>query len=40
MEIPESDEYIFNIELINQHVKRLMKTRTSPVNIDLALHCS
>lgn len=32
-EIPESDEYIFNLELNIQHVKRLIQTRTSNLNI-------
>ena len=33
VEIPESDEYIFNLELNIQQVKRLIQTRPSRLNV-------
>ena len=33
VEIPESDEYNFNLEFNIQHVKRLIETRTSCLNV-------
>ena len=33
VEIPESDEYIFNLELNIQQVKRLIQNRTSRLNV-------
>ena len=40
VEIPESDEYIFNLELKIQHVKRLIQTRTSRLNVHAASYLS
>ena len=40
VEIPESDEYIFNLELNIQHVKRLIQTRTSCLNVHAASYLS
>ena len=40
VEIPESDEYIFNLELNIQHVKRLIQTRTSRLNVHAASYLS
>ena len=36
VEIPESDEYMFKLELNIQHVKRLVQTRTSRLNVHSA----
>ena len=40
VEIPESDEYIFKLELNIQHVKRLIQTRTSSLNVHAASYLS
>ena len=41
VEIPESDEYIFfNLELNIQHIKRLIQTRTSRLNVHAADYLS
>lgn len=40
VEIPESDEYIFNLELNIQHVKRLIQTITSRLNVHAASYLS
>ena len=40
VEIPELGEYIFNLELKIQHVKRLIKTRTSRLNVHAANYLS
>ena len=40
VEIPESDEYIFNLVLNIQLVKRLNQTRTSRLNVHAASYLS
>ena len=35
VEIPEPDEYIFNLELNSQQVKRLIQIRTSRLNVHV-----